>query len=347
MKRVLYIDSSCFFGGAQASLLSLRRTRTQCECQYCIAGCSGLEPDCLIGTHHYKPGLVGMASLLRDARAARPVFRRALDSFAPDVVFLNTLRSALLWRAAGVKTGAELVINDRDVRCPRILPRLLDFWLHPNVQAVSRSVAEKWAFLKNGRLSVAPNVFDIDAIASARPAELPFMSTEFKIVMAGDFTAWKNHGLLLEAMAVIREKCPEARCLLKGRVHTADDRRCLEQLKKKAADLHLEDLVFFNDADESALPYIAACDCLVSCSMHEPFGRTVVEALALGKVVATARYGADADLVADCPAISIADYNPASLADAILQWRSQKARRSARPAALARARKYEAKNAMR
>ena len=345
MKRVLYIDSSCFFGGAQASLLSLRKARARDERQYTIAGCSGLEPDCLVGTHHYKAGVGGLVLLLRDARAARPVFRKAVDSLAPDVVFLNTLRSALLWLAAGVETGAELVINDRDVRCPWMLPRLLDFCLHPSVQAVSRSVAEKWAFLEDGRLSVVPNVFDIRAIAATRPAELPFMPAGFRIVLAGDFTAWKNHILLLDAMAIVREKCPEARCLLKGRVHTADDQRCLEQLERKAADLHLENLVFFNEADESALPYIAACDCLVSCSRHEPFGRTVVEALALGKVIATTRYGADAELVADCPAISIADYSPASLADAIMQWRSPEARRAARPAALARAMKYDAENA--
>ena len=340
MQNVLYIDASCFYGGAQASLHTLMEGRRAEEKQLLVAACRELSPDVAIHTHHYMPNPVGLCQLWKDARQARGAVAAALAELRPDTVFLNTLRSALLWMAMRLAPDARIMVNDRDVRCPLLLPRVLDAMLHPDVLAVSRRVALKWNFLPEGRLSVSPNVFDLEKIAATLPARLPFTPGGLNVIMAGDFTEWKNHPLLLRAMEYVRKECPDAKCLLKGRVHTQQDAKYLLRLRSLLARKGLQDCVFINADDEAALPYIAASDCLVSCSHDEPFGRTVVEALALGKTVAATILGADEELLADCTAISIAREEPRPLAEAILRWRTSESRAEVRQAALERAGRY-------
>ncbi|MBQ7176051.1 MAG: glycosyltransferase family 4 protein [Victivallales bacterium] len=341
MARTLYIDSTCFYGGAQESLCSLVKKRGAEEQQMLVAGCNELNPNITIETHHYMPNLIGLWQLISDARRSRCKIKEAIVSFRPDTIFLNTMRSALFWICLRIRTNAKVIVNDRDVRCPMLLPRMLEAFLHPMVLAVSRRVAFKWAFLPSDRLSVLPNIFDVDEIASVKPAVLPFKPGSLNVIMAADFTPWKNHVLLLRAMDIVRKKCPDAKCLLKGRVHTDKDAKYLIRLRRMLEKLGLQECVFINDNDEAALPYIGASDCLVSCSHLEPFGRIVVEALAMGKPVAATIYGADEELLADCPAISLAQETSESLADAILHWRNPESRREARLAALERAGRYK------
>ena len=341
MARVLYIDSSSFYGGAQASLCSLVKERGTEEQQMLVAGCKEVNPDIIIETHHYMPNLIGLWQLFADARRSRNKIKEAIASFKPETVFLNTMRSALFWICLRMRTDAKVIVNDRDVRCPSLLPRMLEAFLHPMVLAVSRRVASKWYFLPNDRLCVLPNIFDVETIAATKPAILPFKPGSLNVIMAADFTSWKNHLLLLRAMDIVRKKCPNAKCLLKGRVHTDKDAKYLLLLRKMLEKLGLQDCVFINDNDEAALPYIAASDCLVSCSHLEPFGRTVVEALAMGKPVAATISGADEELLADCQAIALAQETPESLADAILHWRNPESRSAVKPAALERAGRYK------
>ena len=192
MERVLYIDSSCFYGGAQASLRSLVKERSAEEQQMLVAGCNEVNPDITIETHHYMPNLIGLWQLLTDARRSRGKIKEAVASFRPETIFLNTMRSALFWICLRLKTNAKVVVNDRDVRCPMLLPRMLEAFLHPMVLAVSRRVASKWSFIPDDRLRVLPNIFDLETIAATRPAILPFKAGSLNVIMAADFTPWKN-----------------------------------------------------------------------------------------------------------------------------------------------------------
>ncbi len=337
MKRVLYIDASCFFGGAQTSLASLIRSRKDREMQFIIAGCRELEPGAAIITHHYKAGLGGFISLLRDARNAAQSIKSAIQQFQPDCVYLNAMRSALLLIFSGLDIKCPVTLHDRDVRCPLFIPRLVNISLKPHIIAISPKVAEKWHFMPSDRISVTPNLFDTDAIASTAPAASPFPDETYKIIMAADFTPWKNHKLLIDAMAILKDKCPAARCLLKGRIHTKDDEKYLQSLKKRICKLGLEGHVLINSDNEPALPHIAACDCLAACSKDEPFGRTLIEAFAMGKTVAAAKYSADSSILEGCKAAAIAEYTPDSLAEAIMHWQKKMIRDNARQAALKKA----------
>ncbi|HQC52380.1 MAG TPA: glycosyltransferase, partial [Lentisphaeria bacterium] len=81
----------------------------------------------------------------------------------------------------------------------------------------------------------------------------------------------------------------------------------------------------------------AAADIMFACARHEPFGRTIVEALALGKpIVATPTAGAP-EIIADCPAITIAGDDHAALAKALAAWLSPERRQQCAAAARARA----------
>ena len=79
------------------------------------------------------------------------------------------------------------------------------------------------------------------------------------------------------------------------------------------------------------MPEIATADVVVSCSDGEPFGRVIIEALALGKpVVSCIGSGLDSFL-SDCPAFMAVP--PEKLQDAVLQWLPATKRQAAIPCA--------------
>ena len=127
------------------------------------------------------------------------------------------------------------------------------------------------------------NGFDLEAIAKTKPA-LP--DAHDTVIIAADFEPWKRHQLFLEAVALAQEKRPLLCAILKGRLRPSSA-KYLETLRNYVKERQINHVRFIVD-DTPALPWIASAQMLVTCSENEPFGRTAVEALALGKcVVAT------------------------------------------------------------
>ncbi|WP_269539091.1 glycosyltransferase family 4 protein [Cerasicoccus fimbriatus] len=91
----------------------------------------------------------------------------------------------------------------------------------------------------------------------------------------------KNQKLLLEAWLCVRAQKPNARLLLCGPATNADYARELEQLIEEsgfASDVHLLPAVEVESQAHKDL--LAALDCFVLASRHEPFGIVVLEAWA-------------------------------------------------------------------
>ncbi len=337
--KILYLDCAPFVGGAQESFWSqMQAFRYRA---FVVAG-DGLWPRVreagLRGSHlqarHWPANVAGLWQFWQDCKTALPVLREAMENFEPDVVHLNCIRAGLLM--AELRPQVPVILHDRDLRMPQILLHPLVRRLNPFVAAISSQVAEKWREeLPPERIEVVPNGFDLEAMRSTVPAVLPFrdVSDCYRVIIAADFIPWKRHGLFLEAVKLAHDRMPSLRAILKGRVR--GDRAALDDVFAAMEDNEeYRTFVAIDASDAPALPFIAAADTLVACSENEPFGRTVVEALALGKTVAATRDGAAQELLC-APAVAAVDATPEALAEAILRWADPQARAKAAPQARA------------
>ncbi len=361
--RVLFLDSAPFCGGAQESLLSLL-TALHGQNQAAILLTADRSPNGLgeraqaagintavITARHWRKSLSGLRQFWVDGRAAAPFLLQAMHEFQPDLIHCNGIRAALLYRLAmpGGSRRLPVVIHDRDLRLPFGTRAWLARSLTPHVAAISSTVASHWQrCLPPRQIHVVPNGFPLPDIMATAPAALPFAPGAAagnaagpgmtSVILPADFVPWKRHELFLRTMAQARQQQMPLRAILRGRVRDSDGSRLLDRLRQQAAALGLTpDVLSFVTGPGPALPWIAAADIVFAGARHEPFGRTIVEALALGKpVVATPTAGAP-EIIADCPAITVAMDDPTALADALAAWLDPERRRQCAAAARARA----------
>lgn len=323
--RLLFLDCAPFMGGAQESLWTLlRELRRQtphepvlaCACPELAdrAASERIPVTRLPLTRHWRATPGGLLQWLQDRHRVAPILAALRRDVRPHLVHLNTCRAALL--CPGL--GPDCIIHDRDIRMPGVVPA----WLarrRPAVIAISAAVARKW----RGRLEpvVIPNAFDLPTLtAAAAQARCPSSSgTLPTIVLAADFVSWKGHETLLDALSELRRRGLGFQAILRGRVRDREGAALRARVEARLRAEGLSEQVEVRSAAGSALGELAAADIVVSASRNEPFGRTVVEALALGKVVVALSSGGVTDILSGCPAATLVDEGE-SLAEALAWW---------------------------
>jgi len=126
--------------------------------------------------------------------------------------------------------------------------------------------------------------------------------------------AWeKNIELVLESLAILRQRADDLMLLIAGKGPAE------EHLRRRAAELGVEKEVIFTGfvPDEDLPSYYAACDAFVLASKFETQGLVVLEAMATGKPVACIDYRATAEIVEDGVDGFLFSDGPESCAEAI------------------------------
>lgn len=110
--------------------------------------------------------------------------------------------------------------------------------------------------------------------------------------MVGNIRAWKGQEVVVRAIGDLREKYPGLACLLVGTA-TESDSGFLEHLQKLAIRLNVADNLIWTGYQREAGNFTNAMDVVIHASTDpEPFGRVIIEAMALGKPVVGAAAGA-------------------------------------------------------
>ena len=116
-------------------------------------------------------------------------------------------------------------------------------------------------------------------------AEYPQLGGKFVIALAGRITRLKGHHDLIDAVAALRERGVDAHALIVG---DEDPRRLAyaQELRDAVADKGLLDHVTFTGHRSDIKDVLAVSDVVVSLSTKpESFGRSVLEAVRLGRAV--------------------------------------------------------------
>ncbi len=159
----------------------------------------------------------------------------------------------------------------------------------------------------------------------AIPAGVPLVG------IAGRILVWKGHLELVDAMARVRERLPEARLLIVGREDAnAGGAGFSEQVRARVRERGLEDAVVWTGWREEMGPVYADLDVLCVPSREEPFGLVVTEAMAMERPVVGFRAGALPEVVEhDRTGLLAPRGDTGALADALSELLADAGRRAA------------------
>jgi glycosyltransferase involved in cell wall biosynthesis len=252
--------------------------------------------------------------ILAFTAAARSV-RRHVRRFGPDVVHANSVRAGLACILALPGRQPPLVIHCRDVLpadpAGRAVTRLL-VGRATRVVAVSTYVAERlggshWA--ARG-VRVVDNAVNLDRFdprntdAEALPRELGIDGGPILSVI-GQLTSWKRQDHAVRVLARVRDRFPDAQLLIAGEAKfvspsTRLDNHAYEtELHGLVHSLGLERSVHFLGERGDPEQVLAATDVLLAPSSEEPFGRTLIEALAMEVPVVATNMAGPAEILRD------------------------------------------------
>lgn len=234
--------------------------------------------------------------------------RSAARATTSDLVHANSIRAGLMAVLARRLGTPPVVVHLHDVlpagRGATLVRRLLH---HADVNiAVSQHVADNI----DPRSSVMFNPLDVarfGSVVSKAQARTRLAVDHDRPLLAlvAQITPWKGQATAIEALPAIRERHPGTELLLVGepkfvaKATRYDNVTYARSLREAATRLGVGDAVRFMGERDDVEVVMSAADVVLVPSWDEPFGRTVIEAMAAGTPVVATTVGGPAEVVED------------------------------------------------
>jgi glycosyltransferase involved in cell wall biosynthesis len=250
------------------------------------------------------------AALAQMARAAWQL-RQVLVDHEPELVHANTIRASLIALAATARDGPPVVAHVRDSLPPGRVSGLTLRALASRAAAVLPISTYTLRGLEgaNSRVvhdAVDCRVFDPDSVDRGRArVRLGLRGDDRVLGIVAQITPWKGQDDAVKTLAKVKERFPDAKLLIVGspkfvsRTTRYDNRAFLRDLEALIARLGLRDDVMLLGERTDVVDIVAALDVLLVPSWAEPFGRTVLEGMAMQVPVVATCVGGPADVIHD------------------------------------------------
>ncbi|NTV31266.1 glycosyltransferase family 4 protein [candidate division WWE3 bacterium] len=326
--RILYVDHAPYEGGAEVSLKHLIVHLDKKKYQAIIAAPKGAVYSEPLITHnvpyipisfhwlHYHllyPIVLDVINLLIIIRKVRP-----------NIVHLNTrvtnVLGGILIQLRPFLPFLQSIRFIHHVRDKDPLPQwkfnLIGKadWLIANSSQVKEFLVE--GGIDESKISVIYNGVDLSIF---NPVRFPCTEESFpKITFIGQLYPRKGVLYLLEAMKRIVQVFPNVRLELAGQDPTPHQSN-LRQYKQLASQLGIEQSITWLGYRDDIARVLSCTDVFVLPSLEEPFGRVLIEAMALKIPVVATRVGGIPEIVVDQQTgLLVPPSNSTALADAII-----------------------------
>jgi len=346
--RILYMSPHGFLGGAERSLLVLLEALDRARYRPAVLTfedgplterlrAAGIPTDVIPlppalsrATHRYRG--YPARTLLGVSMAAAPVLRRlrrAIHAIQPALIHTNGMRAHLLGGLAGRLAGVPVIWHLRDFlhegaagRIVRALARLIPARVIVNSDAVGASLGLT-RHVRRVYNGVDLRTFSPDRDGSAFRRAQGFGAEAPLVALVAHLTPWKGHLVFLDACRLIAARRADCRfALVGGPVYGTDGHAGYAESVAEAVRAHgLEDRVALAGVQDDTPTVMAALDILVHASTaSEPFGRTLIEAMASARPVVATRGGGTAEVILEGETgLLVPPGAPDALAEAVLR----------------------------
>ena len=251
----------------------------------------------------------GAAQLGRAAWAVR----QAARAHRADLVHANSTRAGLAATLAFTRGGPPVIVHVRDCLPEGRAADVTRTFLANRaalVLANSRYTAANFTRGDGAEVEVLHSPIDLkrfnpDRIDREQARTQLGLGSEPVLAVVGQITPWKGHATALEALALVRRDGNNASLLIVGSVKFTsaatryDNTSYLRSLEQMVDELALNDYVTFMGERTDVPEVLRAIDVLLVPSWEEPFGRSVVEAMAMKTPVIATRIGGPAEVIDD------------------------------------------------
>lgn len=322
-RTVLYVNHTPAVSGAERSLLDLLAALPE-SIRPVVACPDGPFADRIHAVGIQRHPIHGTSGSLRlhpwhtvrasadMARAALDV-RRLVEATVADLVHANSIRGGMIAGMACARRDVPLLIHVRD-RLPPGKPAELSLELIARSadMLVANSQYSAEALPTGPRHApkrVIPNPVDLERFDPARVSRdeartrFEIASSEMVLAVIAQITPWKAQDDAIRCLARLRQQGLPARLLVVGEpTFTAaatrfDNVAFLKTLLALRDELDVRSSVEFTGVVEDIPLVMAAADLVLVPSWAEPFGRTVIEGMAMGVPVLATEVGGPAEII--------------------------------------------------
>ncbi len=228
--------------------------------------------------------------------------KRSIAQIDPDVIHSNGMKTHLLAASLGISTPIIWHLHDF-IGSRLLVKQLLKLFVNRTSAAIaiSQSIADDWQKVFPAlQIELIYNAIDVDRY---KPQSNIRDSQHLNIGLVATYALWKGHDIFIRAIGHIAKQRPELQSAIKfyiigGAIYeTAKSQYSRSQLQQLARELNVEDWLIFVDFQQDIVSSYNMLDIVVHASTQpEPFGRTIVEAMACEKAVIVAQAGGAAEL---------------------------------------------------
>lgn len=241
------------------------------------------------------------------------------------------------WMVGAMLAGVPCVTHERGIneRFPvraRLLARRLEA-----VVCISAAVRDNFVARGLGSLPLVTihNGLDPASMQPTRPvddvkAELGVGPEQRLVGMIGNIKQWKGQAVVIRAIGLLRDEFPSLACVLVGD-SSPSDAAYRGEVERLIDELGLRGRIHITGYRTDVANFVAALDVQIHASIApEPFGRVLLEAMALSKPLVASGGGAVPEIVLDGQTgLLFEPGNPAALASALRSLLAEPARAQA------------------
>jgi glycosyltransferase involved in cell wall biosynthesis len=301
-KRLLILDPADILGGAELFMLDLLENIRDKFDIHVVTGANEDYQKKLkelgVSIHICKlPRLkpISPVTILKLVGARRKI-AKLIDTINPDVVISNTVRGHIVSSQAAKRKNKKLLWLIHDDTFPSWLLRRL---IHlPDLaltcsQYIKKIIIETAGDMYENKVSPIYNGVDLKKIERSKKEDL-----KIRVGCVGRIVPWKGQEYFIRAAKLMIKNNIDWNFRIIGKTHdTQESKQYLKKLEEMITDT--PNIEIIKDC-EDALGEIAKLDALIHTSITpEPFGRVIIEAMALKTPVIASNKGGPMEIVDD------------------------------------------------
>jgi len=269
-------------------------------------------------------------------------FAGIVKELKADLIDANSVRAGLVASASTLFHRIPVIVHVRDC-VPRnrigTLARRIIARRASKIVSNSSYVAHHFALDSSmlRKTEGVPNpvdlsTFDPEKVDSSHFKKMLEVNGRYPLLgVVGQISPWKGLVDVIKAMPKVLSYFPEGRLLIVGepkfetRAARYDNVAYLTELKSLVGKLNLEKQVVFIGERSDMPEVMKAIDLLVLASWEEPFGRALIEAMAMEKPVISTNIGGPTEIIEDgVTGILLPPKSPEMIAEAVIKLASKK-----------------------